>query len=199
LSSGERAVTVVEAALVRRIATGDTAAIAEIYDRYASQLFPIALRIMRDPVEAEDILHDAFVVLSDRAGQYVEERGTVSVWLATLVRNLSLDRARRRKRRERITRTAVAHEPVAPVRTPERLASDAAEHDRVRQALAGLPHRQRQTLEVAFFEGLTYAEIAARENVTLATVKLRAARGLSSLRMALRRDVVQERLRAPRA
>src|SRR5580693_6441874 len=91
LSSGEHAVST-EAVLVRRIAAGDGDAIAEIYDRYAPQLFPIAVRIVGDPAEAEDVLHDAFVVLSDRAGQYVEERGSVGVWLVTLVRNLSIDR-----------------------------------------------------------------------------------------------------------
>jgi RNA polymerase sigma-70 factor (ECF subfamily) len=185
-SNGEGVVA--DGDLLRRIGGGDTAAIGELYDRYAAILFPLALRILRDRAEAEDVVHDAFVTVSDRAGQYSAERGSVSAWLVTLVRNLSIDRTRRRDRRGSLGRDIVAHEPVAPVESPEELTGDAIERARIRRALASLPEAQRVTLEVAFFDGLTYSEIAARENVPLGTIKSRAARAIASLREALERE-----------
>jgi RNA polymerase sigma-70 factor, ECF subfamily len=176
--------------LLRLVAGGDVRAVGELYDRYASTLFPIALRILRDRTEAEDLLHDAFVAVNERAAQYVPDRGTVIAWLVTLVRNLSIDRTRRRERRGTLARDVIAHEPPASARDPERLTSEASERAKIRQALSSLPEAQRQTLEVAFFEGLSYPEIAARENVPLGTIKSRAARALAALREALAREGV---------
>jgi RNA polymerase sigma-70 factor (ECF subfamily) len=182
-----------ESDLLRRIAAGDGTAIGELYDRYAATLFPLALRIVRDRAEAEDILQDAFLTIADRAGQYSSERGTVTAWLVTLVRNLSIDRTRRRDRRGALARDVVAHEPVTPVDTPETQTAEAAERAKIRRALASLPEAQRTTLETAFFEGLTYAEIAEREHVPLGTIKSRAARAIVSLREALDREGVVSR------
>ncbi len=174
-----------DAELLRLIAEGDVRAIGELYDRYSPTLFPIALRILRERSEAEDVLHDAFVAVSERANQYTADRGSVVAWLVTLVRNLSIDRTRRRERRGTLAREVLPHEPPASVRDPERLTSEASEREKIRRALSSLPDAQRQTLEVAFFEGLSYPEIAARENVPLGTIKSRAARALAALREAL--------------
>jgi RNA polymerase sigma-70 factor (ECF subfamily) len=188
-----------DAELLRRIGAGDVDAVGALYDRYASTLFPLALRIVRDRAEAEDLVHDAFVTVSDRAAQYSPERGSVVAWLVTLVRNLSIDRMRRRERRGALGRDVVAFEPAAVVGSPEDLTVVADERARVRRALASLPEAQRATLEVAFFEGLTYAEIAAREKVPLGTIKSRAARALMALREALARESVDyEQLSARR-
>jgi RNA polymerase sigma-70 factor, ECF subfamily len=176
--------------LLTQIAAGDTRAVGELYDRYASTLFPIALRILRDRTEAEDVIHDAFVAVNERASQYAADRGSVIAWLVTLVRNLSIDRTRRRERRGSLARDVIAHEPPASARDPERLTSEASERDKIRRALSTLPEAQRQTLEVAFFEGLSYPEIAARENVPLGTIKSRAARALAALREALAKEGV---------
>jgi RNA polymerase sigma-70 factor (ECF subfamily) len=171
--------------LLRRIAEGDVQAVGELYDRHSSTLFPIALRILRERSEAEDIIHDAFVAVSERANQYAPERGSVIAWLVTLVRNLAIDRTRRRERRGALTREVLPHEPPPSNRDPERLTADAGEREKMRRALAKLPEAQRATLEVAFFEGLSYPEIAAREGVPLGTIKSRAARALTALREAL--------------
>lgn len=171
--------------LLARIAGGDPSAIGELYDRHISTLFPIALRIVRERAEAEDVIHDSFVAVNERASQYVPERGSVIAWLVTLVRNLSIDRTRRRDRRGVLAREVIAHEPPPPVPDPESLTADAAEREKIKRALAKLPEAQRQTLEVAFFEGLSYPEIAAREGVPLGTIKSRAARALAALREAL--------------
>ena len=175
--------------LLRRIAGGDAEAVAELYDRHARMLFALALRIVRERSEAEDVVHDAFVVVGERAAQYVPERGAVLAWVVTLVRNLSIDRTRRRDRRGAIARDVLAYDPEATAAAtpanPETEVAGAAERLRVRDALAKLPEVQRATLETAFYEGLTYAEIAEREGVPLGTIKSRAARGLAALREAL--------------
>ena len=176
--------------LLRAIAAGDVPAMGALYDRYCATVFPIALRILRDRSEAEDVLHDAFVSVRERAEQYAPERGSVVAWLVTLVRNLAIDRTRRRVRRGELARDVVAHEPPPSARDPERLTSDAEGRVKVRRALAKLPEAQRQTLEVAFFEGLSYPEIAEREGVPLGTIKSRAARALSALREALAEEGV---------
>lgn len=180
-----------DAELISGIAAGEVRAVGELYDRHAPTLFPIALRILRDRTEAEDVLHDAFVAVNERAGQYAPERGSVIAWLVTLVRNLSIDRTRRRERRGALTREVLPHEPPASVRDPERLTAEASERDKIRRALASLPEAQRQTLEIAFFEGPSYPEIAAREGVPLGTIKSRAARALAALREALDREGVR--------
>lgn len=184
--------TVSDVDLLARIVNGEPAAVAALYDRYAGLLAALALRILRDPAECQDILHDVFVLLGERARHYVPERGTVAAWLVTLVRNLSIDRVRRRDRRGAIARDILAHEPRAAEAgadaDPETQAVDAAEGARVRTALAALPPAQRATLELAFFSGLSYPEIAARENLPLGTIKSRAARALAALREALESD-----------
>jgi len=176
--------------LLTRIAGGDLDATGDLYDRYNTVLFPLALRIVRDRAEAEDVLHDAFVAVGDRASQYSRDRGTVGAWLVTLVRNLSIDRTRRRDRRGSLARDIIAHEPTAKVADPEELTAAAGTRAKVRAALASLPDVQRVTLEVAFFEGLSYPEIAEREGVPLGTIKSRAARAIMSLRDALAREGV---------
>ncbi len=184
-----------DAELLRRIAGGEGEAVGQLYDRYAAMLLPLALRIVRDRAEAEDVLHDAFVAVSERAGQYASDRGTPVAWLVTLVRNLSIDRTRRRDRRGTLAREVIAHEPGVRTADPESLTADAAERSKIRRALASLPEVQRVTLEIAFFEGLSYPEIAEREGVALGTIKSRAARALASLREALEREASES---APR-
>src|SRR4051794_2975511 len=91
---GEMSDTSTDMELLAKIAGGDPSAIGELYDRHISTLFPIALRILRERAEAEDVIHDSFVAVNERASQYMPERGSVIAWLVTLVRNLSIDRTR---------------------------------------------------------------------------------------------------------
>jgi RNA polymerase sigma-70 factor, ECF subfamily len=181
--------TPTDAELLRRIGAGDVPAVAELYDRHSGLLFALSLRIVRDRAEAEDVLHDAFVLVGERARQYVPERGAVGAWLVTLVRNLSIDRTRRRERRGAIARDVLVHEAQGQVAQappdPEALVETARDRQRVRAALDTLPDVQRKTLEIAFYEGLTYAEIALREGVPIGTIKSRAARALAALRVLL--------------
>jgi RNA polymerase sigma-70 factor (ECF subfamily) len=174
-----------DARCMARICNGDDGALAELYDRYAAMALGLALKIVRDQIEAEDVVHDAFIAVVQRSDQFKPERGTVVAWLVTTVRNLSLDRARRRIRRAQITDEELRHEPTEPIADPESLSWQQRERAGVRAALATLSDSQRATLELAFFEGLSYPEIAEREKIPLGTVKSRAARALSALRAAL--------------
>lgn len=174
-----------DASAVLRIREGDTSAVADLYDRHGDTAFGLALKILRDDGEAEDVVHDAFVAIVQRIDQYHPERGTVAAWLVTTVRNLALDRARRKTRRAQIVEAELRHEPAEAPRDPELALYSERERDRVRKAMSCLPAAQRETLEIAFFEGLSYPEIAARENVPLGTIKSRAARALHALRAQL--------------
>jgi RNA polymerase sigma-70 factor (ECF subfamily) len=174
-----------DALAMRRVRDGDEAAVTELYDRYATTALGLALKILRDQVEAEDVVHDAFIAIVERADQFRAERGSFVAWLATTVRNLAVDRSRRRIRRAQITDEALRHEPAEPVADPEAISWLARDRALVRTALDRLSAPQRATLEKAFFEGLSYPEIAARNKVPLGTVKSRAARALSALRTAL--------------
>jgi RNA polymerase sigma-70 factor (ECF subfamily) len=178
-----------DVAAMARVLAGDDSGLAELYDRHGPFVFGVALKIVRDPVEAEDVVHDAFVAIVERADQFRPERGSVAAWLVTAVRNLALDRARRRARRAQITSDELRHEPIDRVLDPESISW--LEHRRIAvvEALAKVPEAQRKTLEIAFFEGLSYPEIAEREGVPLGTVKSRAARALAALRAALEGDL----------
>lgn len=181
-----------DAKALARILAGDESGLTELYDRHAPFAFGVALKIVRDHDEAEDVVHDAFVAIVERADQFRADRGSVAAWLVTAVRNLALDRARRRTRRAQITDDELRHEPAEPVLDPESISW--LEHRRVTvvAALATIPEAQRRTLEIAFFEGLSYPEIAEREGVPLGTVKSRAARALAALRDALEAAVGPE-------
>jgi RNA polymerase sigma-70 factor (ECF subfamily) len=183
--------TGVDEHLIAQVASGDPEAVGGLYDRYAAVLLPVALRILGSRADAEDVVHDTFATLPDRSRHYAVERGSVAAWLVILVRNLSLDRIRRRGVRTALARESpeVLH-PQAPS-DPEISADMASQAERVRRALSSLPLVQQETLRTAFFEGLSYPEIAAREGISLGTVKSRAARALASLREALAAEGVR--------
>jgi RNA polymerase sigma-70 factor (ECF subfamily) len=173
-----------DALVMARIRAGDDSALAVLYDRYSTLALGMALKIVRDQSEAEDVVHDAFIAVVERVDQFRPDRGSLVAWLVTMVRNLALDRSRRRTRRAQILDDEVRHEPPLPVLDPEQISWVAREREAVRAAMSKLSDSQRATLEIAFFEGLSYPEIAARENVALGTVKSRAARALGALRAA---------------
>jgi RNA polymerase sigma-70 factor, ECF subfamily len=170
-----------------RLQCGDVTALTVLYEAHGRTAYGLALKIVRDTAEAEDVVQDAFVAVVKRADQYHPARGTVAAWLITAVRNLALDRSRRRTRRHQIVETGLRHEETDAPADPERSFRELQDQARMREALSELPVAQRETLEIAFFEGLSYPEIAAREGVPLGTVKSRAARALHALKALLDR------------
>jgi RNA polymerase sigma-70 factor, ECF subfamily len=171
--------------LLRRIEGGDLDAVLDLYDRHCCVLFPLALRILGDAAEAEDAVHDAFVRLAYCASTHIPERGSVMAWLVLLVRNLSVDRLRRRRS---IVSGAGVATPSSVAHESSSLADESTERQAIRRMLATLTEAERATLECAFFCGLTFAEIAERENAPLATIRSRAARAIALLHGALARE-----------
>jgi RNA polymerase sigma-70 factor (ECF subfamily) len=178
-----------DARLVRRMAGGDAAAMAELYERFSRPLYATALHILRDGAEAQDIVHDVFIALWEKASVFAAERGSAFSWAVTLTRNRAIDRLRSRRRRAELLDEAVPSdlgyfESLAGAD----LDDPAARRDQaqaVRAAVAALPREQQHALELAFFGGLTQQEIASRLREPLGTVKARIRRGLGRLRDTL--------------
>lgn len=182
VSNGEAAF---DQALIARIATGDQAAFAALYDRLATQAYSLALYVVKDGRAAEDVVQEAFVNIWRMAGSYTTERGTVGAWAMTVVRNRAVDHLRRLSSRPQIAGdlekvvVATAHDEVWLAVTQS---LDAA---RVRGALTCLPPEQREAIEMGFFQGLSHQEIANRKGLPLGTVKSRMRNGLKKMRAHL--------------
>jgi RNA polymerase sigma-70 factor (ECF subfamily) len=179
----------VDVALIQRIAASERRALAEIYENYARSLYAVALRILHDPAEAEDIVHDVFITLWTKAGDFDASRGAPSTWLFALARNRAIDRLRLRTRQTDVLQQSYSNEvaPLAPsasesMSEPLWLREKAAT---VRSAVESLDPDQRHALELAFFSGMTQREIAAKLGTPLGTVKARIRRGLLRLREKL--------------
>lgn len=158
-------------------------AAAELYDRYAAQVYSLARRIVGNDTDAEDVVQDVFSQVWRTAARYDRTRGSVIGWLLVITRTRAIDRLRARRARPDLTGT------VSPDTLPAAVAPDALELAQqaavVREALLSLPEPQRSVLELAYYEGLTQAEIAARLSEPLGTVKTRIRAGLTSLRARL--------------
>jgi RNA polymerase sigma-70 factor (ECF subfamily) len=170
--------------LFGRIQQGDSAAFAHFYDRHAPLLFAIALKILGQQFDAEDVLQDAAVLIWERAPRYDPGAGQPLAWAVTLTRNRAIDRLRSLRRRTELLADAAAE--VSPVIDPTPAAPHAAiaseTGQTVQTALATLSSEQQQAIELAFFHGLTQQEIAQRLGVPLGTVKARIRRGMMTLR-----------------
>ena len=169
---------------LERVRSGDSRALGELYDRYTPLLYPMVLRILRSSAEAEDALQDAWLQVWRRSASYDPKRGTVVAWLLTVARTRALDRYRSVASRGR-AESKVDPEPSTVPAEPSASAARVELGERVRQVLARLQPQQRQVLEIAYFEGLSQSEIAARLNAPLGTVKSWTRQGLMRLRELL--------------
>ncbi len=170
--------------LLHAVAGGDEAALAACYDRYRLILFGLIIRILHDREEAEDVLQEVFLQVWRRAGDFDEARGRAFTWLVTIARSRALDRLRSAGSRARLGEEA-AQMPREEVGDAELDAVKSEARTIVRSALAELPEEQRRTLFLAYFEGLTQTEIAARLGDPLGTVKTRMRSGMMKLRELL--------------
>jgi RNA polymerase sigma-70 factor (ECF subfamily) len=167
-------------ALVTAIRSGDQGAMAALYDRYSSIVYAVALRVLQDTGGAEDVLQDIFMQLWRNPGAFDASRGNMAAWLAVITRHRSIDALRRRRPQADIEDVVLSVEPD--------MASDADRSramEKVRGALQTMPSPQRSALEMAYFEGLTHAEIADKTGEPLGTIKTRIRTGLLSLRKVL--------------
>ncbi len=173
-------------AAVERMARGDSAALAALYDRHARAIYSLAVRILVDAAEAEDVVQDVFTQAWRQASRYDATRAPVAGWLMIITRARALDRLRRR--RARIVSTEIdssTPHPRDPEPSQEMLAITAEQAERLRGALGELPDGQRTAIELAYYEGLSQSDIAERLHEPLGTVKTRIRSGLLKLRDAL--------------
>jgi len=169
--------------LLHAIAARDDEALASLYDRYRLILFGLLLRILNSREEAEDVLQEVFLQIWRRAKDFDEGRGQAFTWMITLARSRAIDRLRVLAARHRLAASA-SHE-TEEVSDAAADAVGSEQREIVAGALAQIPDEQRRTLMLAYFEGLTQSEIAARLDAPLGTVKTRMRSGMIRLRELL--------------
>jgi RNA polymerase sigma-70 factor, ECF subfamily len=180
-------------ALATRVARGDSAALEVLYDRYASRVLGISMKIIGDQALAEDILQETFWRVWQSAPTYQSQLGPFAGWLFRIARNLSIDAYRRRNVRPQIFMGADGSDPILD-ETPDpdmdvaEQAQAVLQNRQVRKALDALPGMQRQVIEMAYFYGMTRQEIAEATGEALGTIHTRARLALQKLRGELERD-----------
>jgi RNA polymerase sigma-70 factor (ECF subfamily) len=159
------------------MARGDVQALSRLYERHAPKLRALALRILRDEMSADDVLHDVFLEAWRRSADYSPERGSVSAWLGLRLRSRAIDRLRQAPRS-------------VPLAIAERVSGDTTsddfgrtlDHARLRAALSSMSEEEQNVIHLGYFQGLTLAEIALQAGVPIGTVKSRTRNALSKLR-----------------
>jgi len=171
--------------LAERLRSGDREALGELYDRYASVAMAVAVRVVSDREQAEDLVHDAYVAVWQKIDRFDPSRGSLRSWLLTIVRNRAIDRLRG-------TRPSIEvgeADEQSLLRTGPNPTWEAAARARsaveLRRALEALPDEQRQAVELAYFGGRTYREIATLTGVPQGTANGRLRLALAKLRDSL--------------
>jgi RNA polymerase sigma-70 factor, ECF subfamily len=171
------AASTIDAALLARVAKGDQQAFSQLYDHSSVLLFTLAVRILGNHEEAADLLQDVYLEIWRKVSRYDVGRGTPDAWLVTLTKST---------RAINPPETTTAVQVTEPDPIPLGTQADQDLRGAVGAALAGLPQAQQQAIELAYYGGLSYGEIAAQLNQPLWTVKTRIKLGMSKLHAALR-------------
>lgn len=169
-------------ALLALVARSDETALAELYDRFGKVAYGLALRVVRDPALAEDVVQEAFLSVWRSAGRFVAERSKARTWLLTLVHRRAVDTVRREepRRGEPLTGT-----PTSTASGPDEEAFSRLQRSRVQEALQRLPDTQREAIELAYYGGFTQSQLAERLGQPIGTIKSRMFAGLARLREEL--------------
>ncbi len=172
-----------ESALLTRIADTDRAALKTLYDRLSAQSMGVALRVLGSRAEAEDAVQESFIDVWNRCAQFDPARGSARAWVLSIVRNRSIDRLRSRGANTRMVDRAEGEAIVDKphVRSPLERVEAREERTQIQQAMAELSAEQRHALELAYYEGLSQSEIAARLGEPLGTVKSRVRAAMEKL------------------
>jgi RNA polymerase sigma-70 factor (ECF subfamily) len=169
-----------DSTLLARIRQGDETGMEAIFKRYSGPVYSVALRVLHDSGQAEDVMQEIFLQLWRNPEAFLHGRGSLGAWLVVVARNRAIDVLRRRKPTDSVDDVVLA--------SPCDISAEAERNgmmEKVRVILADLPEEQRKSLELAYFEGLSHSEIASRTGDPLGTVKTRIRLGLMSLRKAL--------------
>lgn len=169
------------AELITKIAKECESALGKLYDLTISQVYGLALKILTSTTEADEVTLDVFKQVWNRAFDYSPERGTPLAWLITLTRSRAIDKLRSEGRRKKI------HDPLPDeltdeVSSPEEKTEIRQKRELIENALSELTPQQRESIELAYFHGLTQTEISARMNEPLGTVKSWMRAGMMKLR-----------------
>ena len=183
------AASMIDPTLLARVVKGDQQAFSQLYDHSSTLLFTLAVRILGNHEEAAELLQDVYLEVWRKVSRYDVGRGTPVAWLVTLTKSRAIDQLRARASRGyRATNTleaGTAAQPADPSPNPFETQADHELRLAVGSAVAGLPQAQQQAIGLAYYEGLSHAEIAARLNQPLGTVKTRIKLGMSRLRESL--------------
>ena len=175
-----------DAELFQLMSVGQPSALGILYNRYGSLVYRLALRILNNPQEAEDLTQEIFLTLWNR-GAYNPNRGSMSSFLTTMTRSRAIDKLRSRSTNLKfLQRWSQMMATEIPPLTPFESASLSDRSHCVRDALTQLPEQQRQVLEMAYYEGLSQSEIAAKLSIPLGTIKTWSRQGLLNLRKNLK-------------
>lgn len=170
-----------DAELIQALQAGQTAALGIVYDRYSTLVYGIAMKILGNSVEAEDLTQEVFLTLWQR-NTYQASRGSLSSYLSTVARSRAIDRLRVGSNRRRIlSQWSDEVSPSTTTTTPFDQASTLERKELVREAVAMLPEMPRRVLELSYFEGLSQSEIAQFLDAPLGTVKTWTRKGLLQL------------------
>ncbi len=168
-----------DTALLTRMGQRDENAMEDLFRRYSGAVYSVALRVLHDSGQAEDVLQEVFLQLWRDPKAFVQQRGSLGGWLVVIARNRAIDLIRRRKPTDSVEDVVLA----SSVNVAEEAERNTT-MQKVRQVIAGLPQEQQKALELAYFEGLSHTEIASRTGDPLGTVKTRIRQALISLRKA---------------
>lgn len=190
-SPSQQAASTIDPKLLARVVKGEHQAFSQLYDQSSTLLYSMALRILGNREEAAELLQEVYLEVWRKVARYDVGRGTPIAWLITLTRSRAIDRLRARNSRahhqvSELLNGAAASQVADRNPGPFEAHADQELRSLVGGALANLPQAQQQAIELAYYEGLSHMEIAARLNQPLGTVKTRIKLGMSKLRESLR-------------
>jgi RNA polymerase sigma factor (sigma-70 family) len=169
-----------------RLIAGEEAALTEIYDQFASFVYGLALRVIGDARAAEDVVQDVFVGVWERPDAFDPDRGSLRTWLGTLAHRRAVDHVRREEARRRRAIKEASRSDTTP--DVEEMAMALVTAERVRSALATLPDDQRRAIQLAYFGGKTYRQVAQVLGIPEGTAKSRLRLGLRRIADALEHE-----------
>lgn len=178
--------------LIERIAGKDEKALSELYDRYAKLLYSVILAIVKDQKEAEELLQEVFITVWNKSSLFSLKKGNAYSWLVAITRNIAIDRIRSKKFKDHRSLMEGIELPLENIDTSPLDAMIIVERSLiVNEALSKIPHEQKETIMLTYFEGYSQKEIAELLDIPLGTVKTRIRMGMQKLQTLILSGIEQ--------